>query len=453
MLTVHVPLLVAAEAPDNRPPSKQQCAISESRIRAPDPTPVQKAKLLAAAYKLPTDTAGRKIGVGALCTEHGIRSPDYVSHYLLPSIDRLEDGDTPFERQERSDKGVPTKLTPRKDEAMMEQALEWNFDFSFEDMAAALIELFDFTITAQAIADHLRQADWNVRATSRAEPLLRDDLGHFEARANFGRARRKESWKNWVDVDEKWFYTMALRLLLKLPPGVATPKRYIRHKSHVPKTMFLTALGRPRYDGDECIYDGKVGIFRVSKQRPAARDKNPDKRNDTTRRAGDMIEEDCKLDGPKYVEMMTKQVFPEIRKKYAGEEKVTVQHDGAPGHTAKSTDKLLAEAGRKRKRGEPLIEIVRQPAQSPDFNICDLAFFRALSVAVRKRRRSIMRGPRRFDIDTLVKDVMEAFEEYPPEQLEKMWQHKSYVMGAVLTTKPKAGGSNYPRHDPKKLRV
>ena len=49
-----------------------------------------------------------------------------------------------------------------------------------------------------------------------------------------------------MDVDEKWFYTMALRLLLKIPPGEPIPQRYIRHKSHVPKTMFLAALGRPR---------------------------------------------------------------------------------------------------------------------------------------------------------------------------------------------------------------
>jgi hypothetical protein len=35
----------------------------------------------------------------------------------------------------------------------------------------------DFSISRQAIADHLRDAEWNVRAQSRAEPLLRDDLG------------------------------------------------------------------------------------------------------------------------------------------------------------------------------------------------------------------------------------------------------------------------------------
>ena len=59
-----------------------------------------------------------------------------------------------------------------------------------------------------------------------------------------------------------------------------------------------------------------------------------------------------------------------------------------PGHTGKKAPELLAEAGklgdggRKRKREDPIIELVQQPPQSPDFNICDLAFFRALSVAV-----------------------------------------------------------------------
>lgn len=63
---------------------------------------------------------------------------------------------------------------------------------------------------------------------------------------------------------------------------------------------------------------------------------------------------------------------------------------------------------------------------------------------MRKRRRTHMRGPKRFDIPTLVEDVMQAFEDY---------QHKSYVMGAVLTTTPKVGGSNYPKHDPTKRRL
>jgi len=112
---------------------------------------VQKAKLLAAAVQLPKTAGGRMLGAPALCTEAGLGSPDYITHYLLPAVEKLEDDDVPFERKEQSNKGVATKLTPTKDKAMMEQALEWGFDFSFEDMAAALMELFDFTISEQAV--------------------------------------------------------------------------------------------------------------------------------------------------------------------------------------------------------------------------------------------------------------------------------------------------------------
>ena len=71
-------------------------------------------------------------------------SSNYITRRLLvlPSVDALADDDVPFERQERSDKGVAVKLTPRKDEAMREQALKWGFDFSFQEMADFLIELF-----------------------------------------------------------------------------------------------------------------------------------------------------------------------------------------------------------------------------------------------------------------------------------------------------------------------
>ena len=431
-------------APETRrPPSHyDQAKPDGSRKRQADLTPARKAKLLVEYAKLPTDKGGWKVGVAALCSKYGV-SKNYLNTYLIPNVLASPDDADPFARAERSDKGVPKKLTPTKDAAMKEQCGEWGGDFAYQEMADFLLEFFDLQISRQAVAEHLRVTEWNLRATSRAQPLLRDDLGHFEARADFGRKHLKETWKNWVDVDEKWFYTMALRLLLKMPPGVPIPPRYIRHKSHVPKTMFLAALGRPRPG-----FDGKVGIWRVTKIKEAKVNKHVGP--NAGRKKGDDIIVDAPMDAAKYVEMMTTKVFPEIRKLYAGEKKVTVQHDGAPGHGAKTTCKLLEEEGQKHKPGEPVIVIVKQSAQSPDFNTCDLAFFRALGVAVRKRRRTTMRGAKRFDIDQLVEDVHQAFLEYNSEQLEKMWQHKSYVMGAVLTTTPKAGGSNYPKHDQSK---
>ena len=54
---------------------------------------------------------------------------------------------------------------------MREQALAWGFDFSYQEMADVLIELFsaeyDFTITRQAVADYLRNATVYSRAAAR----------------------------------------------------------------------------------------------------------------------------------------------------------------------------------------------------------------------------------------------------------------------------------------------
>ena len=153
---------------------------------------------------------------------------------------------------------------------------------------------------------------------------------------------------------------MALRLLLKLPPGVATPKRYYRHKSHVPQTQFLCALGRPR-EG----FDGKVGCWRVTKSRPALRNKHVGP--NAGRKVGDAIIEDATLDAAKYVEMMTKLVFPAIRKAYAGEEVVIVQHDGAPGHTHREAGRPLARTHRgwEKARGAHAQEGARPQRRSP----------------------------------------------------------------------------------------
>lgn len=83
--------------------------------------------------------------------------------------------------------------------------------------------------------------------------------------------------------------------------------------------------------------------------------------------------------------------------------------------------------------------MITQPAQSPDLNICDLAFFRALSAAVRKARR----GNRSFNIDQLVQDVLEAFHAYEPAHLEKMWQTKTSVMKKIIAAE---GGNEYSLH-------
>ena len=128
---------------------------------------------------LPTDKGGWKVGVAALCQKYGV-SKNYVKQYLVPNVLASPDDGDPFARAERSDKGVPVKLTPTKDAAMKEKCAEWGGDFAYQEMADLLLDVFDLKISRQAVAEHLRAQEWQLRATSRAEPLLREDLGPLQ---------------------------------------------------------------------------------------------------------------------------------------------------------------------------------------------------------------------------------------------------------------------------------
>ena len=141
-------------------------------MRKGDLTPAQKAKLLVAYAALPTDKGGWKVGVAALCKEFGV-GVNYLKKDLLPNVLASPDDGDPFARAERSDKSVPKKLTPTKDAAMKEKCAEWGGDFAYQEMADLLLDVFDLKISRQAVADHLRATEWQLRANSRAEPLLR----------------------------------------------------------------------------------------------------------------------------------------------------------------------------------------------------------------------------------------------------------------------------------------
>jgi hypothetical protein len=114
----------------------------------------------------------------------------------------------------------------------------------------------------------------------------------------------------------------------------------------------------------------------------------------------------------------------------------TTCHTGKKKNGKQAITAKLNEEGAK---CTPRIEVYTQSAQSPDFNINDLAFFRALSCAVSKQRR----GKVDFDKDKLTHDVETAWWEYPEEKLALMWEYHDYCLRAAIDYK---GGNDYPRH-------
>ena len=144
----------------------------------------------------------------------------------------------------------------------------------------------------------------------------------------------------------------------------------------------------------------------------------------------------------RYYNMVTTLVFPAIVEKFKHMRvrEVTMQQDGARCHTQKKKDGFEAMTQKLNAAGaklRPRIKVVTQPAQSPDVNICDLAFFRALACALRKRRTAL------FDLDKLAADSHAAFNDYSSETLEEMlWAHKTIIMDSIIESK---GGNDYDR--------
>ena len=98
------------------------------------------------------------------------------------------------------------------------------------------------------------------------------------------------------------------------------------------------------------------------------------------------------------------------------------------------------------KRGEPKIVVFTQSSNSPDLNICDLEFFRALGVAVRKARRGATDC---FDLDKLTVDVLAEYESYPALELAKMWEYRKFILHQIIACK---GGNQYEQHRPREVK-
>ena len=153
--------------------------------------------------------------------------------------------------------------------------------------------------------------------------------------------------------------------------------------------------------------------------------------------------------------MMLDDVWPAIVAQYGGiVGTVVVQMDNASPHVGKGMVDRLEKAFARMKREKtdgsrapveeqwliPNIVVTTQPAQSPDTNICDLAFFSASQAAVQKRRREQGHA---FDVDKLEDDVEKVFNQYPVESLCKMWNTKARVLQKIVYAK---GGNDYKLH-------
>ena len=185
-----------------------------------------------------------------------------------------------------------------------------------------------------------------------------------------------DDWHAHVDIDEKWFYTLTRKRKRKVDPEWAeeggpgrTPIPYL--KSHIPKVMFLSVIGRPNAAQK---FDGRHGIWRCSV---------PDvtKRKSKNRPAGVPIERDVVITAEFFENQMRTQVVPACLQKMRWAKQITIQMDNARPHIGGGLlDKLNAWGATLK----PKVAFIMQPSNSPDTNLNDLCFFSSLASAVSK---------------------------------------------------------------------
>ncbi|KAF0748044.1 hypothetical protein AaE_007495 [Aphanomyces astaci] len=261
------------------------------------------------------------------------------------------------------------------------------------------------------------------RRTSRLRPMLTPQ--HRVARYNFAKSfirdgyQGRRQWHDMLDcvhIDEKWFYITQVNRRFYLWHDEPTPQRKAQSKRHITKVMFLCAVARPRHDSaHRKMWDGKVGLWPfVETQLAKRRSKNRDR--------GTPVTVPMTVTKPVYRRFLVDKVIPAIQAQWPGRRGATiyVQQDNAKPHVAVDDPEVLA-AGRKEGWN---IQLMAQPAQSPDFNVLDLGFFNAI--------QSLQHQTTARTIDDLIKCVEDAFENLAWRVLDKTFMTLQKVMEEAM---------------------
>ena len=232
-----------------------------------------------------------------------------------------------------------------------------------------------------------------------------------------------------VDIDEKWFYITTVNASYIIVPGEQPPERRCKHKSHLIKVMCLTAMARPRENPDRPgeFWDGKIGNWWFVETYTAQRTSN-------NRVAGTELKRTITVTKDVTSKYCVEFLLPAIVAKWPkwSPKRVRIQQDNATPHPKPGTDaNINAKIAELAQEGWD-IQFVTQPPNSPDCNVLDLAFFRAI--------QSIQYQTPSKDMIELMDNVDAAYAALPPEVCIKVWTTAQMVMNEILLA---YGNNNY----------
>lgn len=230
-----------------------------------------------------------------------------------------------------------------------------------------------------------------------------------------------------IHIDEKWFFVDQDKqgFLVIVPEDEVLEEdevpealqkeentyRSIKSKNFIPKVMFLAAVARPWGD-----FDGKIGLWTFTEEKPA-------QRSSINRPAGTLELKNIKVTKDTYKEMLIENLIPAVRQKWPAERpQPIIQHDNAKPHLV--SDDAALNAVLQGEENELSMSMMFQPPNSPDFNVLDLCFFRALqSLTQKKRVRTVQE---------LVQNVEMEWHDYDPTKLNHAFLTYQSVMEEVV---------------------
>jgi hypothetical protein len=233
-------------------------------------------------------------------------------------------------------KGPPNKLTGRLKKKIRHENSQANFSLPIRTLALRLkmkkstLHRYTKLMGAKTMISY-------------AKPTLSKDQKlkrlQFVLNLRAGSSTKFVDQFNVIHVDESWFYMHQEKKKVRVFPGDKTPEpTRVRHKSHIEKMMFLTAVARPQPKHN---FSGKVAIQRVCTFKRALKTSKNHQR-------GEKYKADCNMDAVLFKVHMRK-VMIEVRKKmpWLKGKPVVIQFDGAAPHTGKDNLEVLNIEGQR----------------------------------------------------------------------------------------------------------
>ncbi|XP_042011990.1 uncharacterized protein LOC121760375 [Salvia splendens] len=210
-----------------------------------------------------------------------------------------------------------------------------------------------------------------------------------------------------------------------LLPDEDEPYRACKSKRFITKVMFMCAVSRPHFGMDgQPTYDGKVGIFPFTEVMPAQRRSKNRPRGTMETKAVHSVTKEVMRD------CLINKIIPAIkaRRHVWASKDIYIQQDNATPYITAMDPEFQAVANSDGFR----IQLICQPANSPDTNILDLGFFRAIqSLQYEKPCKTV---------DELVGNVCSSFAELSPQTLNRVFLSLQACLTEILRCR---GGNGY----------